>query len=233
MAHAAPSPPLAGALGASSVAAANDGDEARFNALQRQLAQVQAVLQQLAGENRALREHEREVDRKLAELAAVAQAGSPSPALAQAAAALSPPRRQPWRPSRGGLPNASALPTAAAAPGNSLAGLGAAGGGDGEVYYTDPTSARNQSQFDPARAVFGIGYAFDERTEFNSEYEVEHAVASSTDVGEFEVEQFYVATAPNEAVSVRAGLFLMPLASSMSTTSRSISTACSATSSRR
>ncbi|MGB9329501.1 MAG: hypothetical protein WCB10_01900, partial [Steroidobacteraceae bacterium] len=70
---------LAGALGASSVAAASDADEARFNALQRQLAQVQAALQQLAGENRALREHEREVDRKLAELAAVAQAGSPSP----------------------------------------------------------------------------------------------------------------------------------------------------------
>ncbi len=203
---------LAGALGASSVAAANDADEARFNALQRQLAQVQAALQQLAGENRALREHEREVDRKLAELAAVAQAGSPSPALAQAAAAPSPAATAAAvAPVPGGLPNASALPTAAAAPGNSLAGLGGLRlWGYGEVYYTDPTSARNQSQFDLARAVFGIGYAFDERTEFNSEYEVEHAVASSTDVGEFEVEQFYVDRRLNEAVSVRAGLFLMP-----------------------
>ncbi len=203
---------LAGALGASSVAAASDADEARFNALQRQLAQVQAALQQLAGENRALREHEHEVDRKLAELAAVSQAGSPSPALAQAAAAPSPAATPAAvAPVPGGLPNASALPTAAAAPGNSLAGLGGLRlWGYGEVYYTDPTSARTQSQFDLARAVFGIGYAFDERTEFNSEYEVEHAVASSTDVGEFEVEQFYVDRRLNEAVSVRAGLFLMP-----------------------
>ena len=29
---------------------------------------------------------------------------------------------------------------------------------------------------DLARAVFGIGYRFDDKTEFNSEYEVEHAV---------------------------------------------------------
>jgi hypothetical protein len=203
---------LAGALSASSVAAASDADEARFNALQRQLAQVQAALQQLADENRALREHEREVDRKLAELAAVPQAGSPSPALAQAAAAPSPAATPAAvAPVPGGLPNASALPTAAAALGNSLAGLGGLRlWGYGEVYYTDPTSARNQSQFDLARAVFGIGYAFDERTEFNSEYEVEHAVASSTDVGEFEVEQFYVDRRLNEALSVRAGLFLMP-----------------------
>ena len=40
--------------------------------------------------------------------------------------------------------------------------------------------------------MFGIGYTFDSRTEFNSEYEVEHAVASASDLGEFEVEQFYV-----------------------------------------
>ncbi len=43
---------------------------------------------------------------------------------------------------------------------------------------------------DLARAVFGIGYRLDDQTEFNSEYEVEHAVSSADDVGEFEVEQF-------------------------------------------
>ena len=63
---------------------------------------------------------------------------------------------------------------------------------------------------DLARAVFGIGYKFDDRTEFNSEYEVEHAVASADDLGEFEVEQFYVDRRLNDAVTVRAGLFLMP-----------------------
>jgi hypothetical protein len=58
--------------------------------------------------------------------------------------------------------------------------------------------------------VFGLGYTFDERTEFNSEFEVEHAVASATDVGEFEVEQFYVDRQLDDAVGLRAGLFLMP-----------------------
>ena len=82
--------------------------------------------------------------------------------------------------------------------------------GYGEVYYTDPVNDRSQTQFDLARAVFGIGYRFDERTEFNSEYEVEHAVSSADDVGEFEVEQFYVDRRLNDAVTVRAGLFLMP-----------------------
>ncbi|HVW70259.1 MAG TPA: porin [Steroidobacteraceae bacterium] len=82
--------------------------------------------------------------------------------------------------------------------------------GYGEVYYTDPVHDRQRAQADLARAVFGIGYSFDSRTEFNSEYEVEHAVASSSDVGEFEVEQFYVDHQINDAVAVRGGLFLMP-----------------------
>ena len=82
--------------------------------------------------------------------------------------------------------------------------------GYGEIYYTDPVHDRDRAQADLARAVFGIGYSFDSRTEFNSEYEVEHAVASSSDVGEFEVEQFYLDRQLNDLVTVRAGLFLMP-----------------------
>ena len=82
--------------------------------------------------------------------------------------------------------------------------------GYGEIYYTDPVHDRQRAQADLARAVFGIGYTFDSRTEFNSEYEVEHAVASSSDVGEFEVEQFYLDRQLNDWVTVRAGLFLMP-----------------------
>src|SRR5581483_12260387 len=64
--------------------------------------------------------------------------------------------------------------------------------GYGEIYYNRPTHEPNRTQVDLARAVFGIGYHFDDRTEFNSEYEVEHAVASASDPGEFEVEQFYI-----------------------------------------
>jgi hypothetical protein len=82
--------------------------------------------------------------------------------------------------------------------------------GYGEVYYMNPIHDRERAQADLARAVFGIGYSFDSRTEFNSEYEVEHAVSSASDPGEFEVEQFYVDRQLNDAVTVRAGLFLMP-----------------------
>jgi Phosphate-selective porin O and P len=82
--------------------------------------------------------------------------------------------------------------------------------GYGEVYYMNPIHDRERAQADLARAVFGIGYSFDSRTEFNSEYEVEHAVSSASDPGEFEVEQFYVDRQLNDAVTVRGGLFLMP-----------------------
>ncbi len=82
--------------------------------------------------------------------------------------------------------------------------------GYGEVYYTRPIHEPNRTEADLARAVFGIGYTFDDKTVFNSEYEVEHAVSSASDVGEFEVEQFYVDRQLTNWASVRGGLFLMP-----------------------
>jgi hypothetical protein len=82
--------------------------------------------------------------------------------------------------------------------------------GYGEIYYTHPGRAASLTEFDLARAVFGIGNKFDDRTLFNSEYEVEHAVSSAHDVGEFEVEQFYVDRQLSDRIAVRAGLFLMP-----------------------
>jgi hypothetical protein len=82
--------------------------------------------------------------------------------------------------------------------------------GYGEIYYTHPTHVATDTQFDLARAVFGIGYRFDDRTVFNSEYEVEHAVASAADKGEFEVEQFYVDHQLTPWASIKGGLFLMP-----------------------
>jgi phosphate-selective porin len=173
--------------------------------LQQQLQQVQATLQQLTEENRSLREHQQELDRKLAELSAAASSTQPNSATSANAAAL---------PNASALPSTTALsPTAPAEPGTTGPGLFGTGirlWGYGEIYYTHPTSDRNQAQFDLARAVFGIGYQFDPRTEFNSEYELEHAVASSSDVGEFEVEQFYVDRNLNDYVSARGGLFLMP-----------------------
>lgn len=133
----------------------------------------------------------------------VAQAGAQGPLPAGAAAA-----------SNSALPDATSATPSAAAPGamSSLATFAqnVKLWGYGEIYYTDPVHDRNRAQADLARAVFGIGYSFDSRTEFNSEYEVEHAVASSSDRGEFEVEQFYVDRQINDAVTVRGGLFLMP-----------------------
>jgi hypothetical protein len=82
--------------------------------------------------------------------------------------------------------------------------------GYGEVYYMHPVHDPSLSQFDLARAVFGIGYRFDDRTVFNSEYEVEHAIASAGDKGEFEVEQFYIDRQLSSWASVKGGLFLMP-----------------------
>ena len=166
-------------------------DDARFIDIGQQLAQVQAQLQQLAEENRSLREHQQQIERQLAQLSGAAAA--PSPAVPASA-------------------DSSALPapsTPATLSGSSLAS-GLRLWGYGEMYYTHPTRDGNKAQADLARAVFGLGYSFDERTEFNSEYEVEHAVASASDVGEFEVEQFYVDRRLSEAVSARGGLFLMP-----------------------
>jgi hypothetical protein len=82
--------------------------------------------------------------------------------------------------------------------------------GYGEVYYLHPTHRSGQTNLDLARGVFGIGYQFDDKTRFNSEYEVEHAVSSADDPGEFEVEQFYVDRKINDSVAGRAGLFLIP-----------------------
>ena len=133
----------------------------------------------------------------------VAQAGAQGPLPAGGAVA-----------SNSALPDATSATPSAAAP-DAMSSLATFAQnvklwGYGELYYTDPVHDRNRAQADLARAVFGIGYSFDSRTEFNSEYEVEHAVASSSDPGEFEVEQFYVDRQINDAVTVRGGLFLMP-----------------------
>jgi hypothetical protein len=82
--------------------------------------------------------------------------------------------------------------------------------GYGEIYYTNPVHDQRLAEFDLARAVFGIGYRLDDRTNFNSEFEVEHAVASAVDKGEFEVEQFYIDHQAADWAGIKAGLFLMP-----------------------
>ncbi len=169
-------------------AAAAGADEPRLTALQQQLGQVRAQLEQLAQENRALREAQQALERQVAALEGVARgAATGAPAAAMTAPAALP----------------AAAPGAATAQGPRLWGYG-------EIYYADPARDARRRQADLARAVFGLGYSFDERTEFNSEYELEHAVASARDVGEFEVEQFYVDRRLGKSWSLRGGLLLMP-----------------------
>ena len=56
---------VAGALSLGARACYARDEDARLDAMQKQLQQMQATLQQLADENRALREHEKQVDQEL------------------------------------------------------------------------------------------------------------------------------------------------------------------------
>ncbi len=198
----------------------------QIKALQRQLQAVQQQLQQLAEQNAALLQHQQQMDAQLAQQQRLLQQQA-SLSSAQAAHEQSALPEQAAASSQSAQPVGSVRPEQAASSGsaaNAAAAGSAVGGtwpggaapagvrlwGYGELYYTRPTRDTHRTQADLARAVFGIGYRFDDRTEFNSEYEVEHAVASASDPGEFEVEQFYVDRQLADPVAVRAGLFLMP-----------------------
>jgi hypothetical protein len=59
--------------------------------------------------------------------------------------------------------------------------------------------------------VLFFGHDFSDRIRFYSEFEVEHAVASSTDAGEAEIEQGYLDGLFNKRFNIRGGLVLMPM----------------------
>ena len=219
---------LATALGTAATARAAEAsgkqslELQQIQLLQQQLGAVQAQMKQLAEQNQMLMQKELELERQVAQqsLAARAPASSPTTAASVSNAA----------PTSAAVPTSSGAPAPAPTAMNGAAAAGAGPGtvpavasappgaafsnvrlwGYGELYYTHPTRDPGRAQADLARAVFGIGYSFDSRTEFNSEFEVEHAVASSSDPGEFEVEQFYVDRQLADEVTLRAGLFLMP-----------------------
>lgn len=181
-------------FGGGALAKPSASEQQQIEALTRQLEAVQAELKELGDQNRRLLERQQALERQMA------QSSAPAPANPIPAGANPVPPSNPV-PSAG---EASALANAASPFG------GLKLWGYGEIYYTRPTREEKEAQADLARAVFGIGYVFDSRTEFNSEFEVEHAVASATNPGEFEVEQFYIDRELNGSVGLRAGLFLMP-----------------------
>jgi hypothetical protein len=184
-------------------------EQRQIQAMQTQLADLLAQMKQLAEQNQTLQQRQLELERQIKSQALAAQPGPAGPGGSPAASTALPPVPMSSAP---GIAAAGAPPATASAgstaPGNAFSNVRL--WGYGELYYTHPTRNPSAAQADLARAVFGIGYSFDSRTEFNSEFEVEHAVSSADDPGEFEVEQFYIDRQLNDAVTLRAGLFLMP-----------------------
>jgi hypothetical protein len=187
-------------------------EQREIDALTQQLQEVQAQLRELTEQNRQLLQKEQQLEQAVAKVTQPAGVTAVSGNAGPTNNPVPPASSNPIPPAVGNpVPPTSAAPQSAAAADNGSAPFGGVKlWGYGEVYYTHPTHDNTRSQADLARAVFGIGYTFNPRTEFNSEFEIEHAVSSADDRGEFEVEQFYVDRQLNDAVALRAGLFLMP-----------------------
>jgi hypothetical protein len=109
----------------------------------------------------------------------------------------------------------AAIPVAAAVSPTSVPAIAAAPqtviSSYGEISYTRPRNATNQTQTDVGRAVLGIAHRFDAKTKLVAEFEWEHAVAAAEDQGEAAVEQLYVEHELSNNVRAKAGLFLMPV----------------------
>ncbi|MDE1915887.1 MAG: hypothetical protein KGJ57_07480 [Sphingomonadales bacterium] len=83
-------------------------------------------------------------------------------------------------------------------------------GGYGEVSYNAYVHDSSRNQADLKRFVLFFGHRFNDKLSLMSEVEFEHAVTSSSDKGEAEIEQAYLNYAFNPRLNVKAGLFLMP-----------------------
>lgn len=83
--------------------------------------------------------------------------------------------------------------------------------GYGEFNYNRFRDSERTSKADLRRFVIGFGHRFNDRLTFNSELEIEHAIASSEDAGEVEMEQAYLGYRFSDAINVKGGLFLIPL----------------------
>jgi hypothetical protein len=83
--------------------------------------------------------------------------------------------------------------------------------GYGELNYSRPTADSSAATADVGRFVLGATYAFDDKTRFVSEVEIEHAVSSADDSGEVEIEQAYIERKLSDNVFAKAGLFLIPV----------------------
>ena len=85
-------------------------------------------------------------------------------------------------------------------------------GGYGEITYSAFRKDSSRNVADLRRLVLLVGHRFNDQLSFNSEIEWEHAVTSSTDKGESEIEQAFLDYHLASGPTIRAGLFLIPLA---------------------
>jgi hypothetical protein len=91
-------------------------------------------------------------------------------------------------------------------------------GGYGELHLNKLKNRKpggsNKDELDFHRFVLFMGHQFDERTRFFSELEVEHGLAKDTATGSsgvVAVEQAYLDFGLSDAMSVKAGLMVMPV----------------------
>ncbi len=84
-------------------------------------------------------------------------------------------------------------------------------GGYGEITYSAFRKDSSRNQADLRRFVLLFGHRFSDQISFNSEVEVEHAIASADDSGEVEIEQAFLEYRLPSGPAIRGGLFLMPL----------------------
>jgi hypothetical protein len=88
---------------------------------------------------------------------------------------------------------------------------GTAIGGYGEIVLNAPLRDNDPTTVDVRRLVLYLGHNFTERLRMYSEIEIEHAVSSSSDKGEVEVEQAFVDYLAARWFNLRAGLVIMPV----------------------
>lgn len=105
-----------------------------------------------------------------------------------------------------GLPRESAIENAL---GRTQTITGSAFGGYGELTYNNASNA--DAVIDMRRFVLFFGHDFNEHLRFYSEVEVEHAIASSDDAGEVEIEQAYLDGLFSRRFNLRGGLIIMPM----------------------
>lgn len=141
--------------------------------------------------------------------AAVAQSPpSPAPTTPAPTITLAPDEPQPGipRPPILQLPRETHIEVPLDQPG---AGGSTAIGGYGELTLNAPSNGPNV--VDLRRLVLYIGHNFTERLRFYGELEVEHAVTSAADKGEFEVEQAFLDYLAWKPLNFRAGVILIPM----------------------